>query len=43
MTKIRPEYTSFVQAIRHALSMVLISPQFLYLVEPIDPEKAHGN
>ena len=36
--KIRPEYSSFIQTIRHALSMVLISPQFLYLVEPIEAE-----
>ncbi|MCB1124025.1 MAG: DUF1592 domain-containing protein, partial [Verrucomicrobiae bacterium] len=37
--KIRPDYPSFVQAVRQALSMVLISPQFLYLVEPLEAGK----
>ena len=32
--KIRPEYPTFVQTMRQTLSMVLVSPQFLYLVEP---------
>ena len=33
--KIRPQYPTFVQAMRQTLSMVLVSPQFLYLVEPM--------
>ena len=31
---IRPEFPSFEEAIRETLAMVLISPDFLYLVEP---------
>ena len=38
--KVRPIYPSFVESIRQALSMVLISPQFLYLMEPLENEKA---
>lgn len=37
--KVRPDYPTFVQTMRQALSMVLISPQFLYLVEPIEGDK----
>ncbi|MBL4766457.1 MAG: DUF1592 domain-containing protein [Rhodobacteraceae bacterium] len=32
---IRPRYSTFVQTMRQTLSMVLVSPQFLYLMEPI--------
>ena len=34
--EIRGEYNSFTGAIKEALAMALISPQFLYLVEPSD-------
>lgn len=34
--EVRPVYPSFIDAMRQALSMVLISPQFLYLVEPLE-------
>ena len=34
--EIRGEYDSFTGAIKEALAMALISPQFLYLVEPSD-------
>lgn len=37
--KVRPKVASFEAAIRETLAMVLISPQFLYLVEPSDPSK----
>ena len=33
---VRPDYPEFIDAVRQALSMVLISPQFLYLVEPLE-------
>jgi hypothetical protein len=33
--KIRPVYPSFVETMRHTLAMVLVSPSFLYLVEPV--------
>jgi hypothetical protein len=33
--EVRPNYPTFVQTMRQALSMVLISPQFLYLMEPV--------
>ena len=33
-TKVRPESESFVDAIRETLALVLVSPDFLYLVEP---------
>lgn len=33
---IRPKMPSFESAIREALAMVLISPEFLYLIEPVD-------
>lgn len=33
---IRGQYDSFTESIKQALAMVLISPQFLYLVEPRD-------
>lgn len=36
---IRGQYDTFTEAIKEALAMVLISPQFLYLVEPSDEEK----
>lgn len=36
---VRPQYPEFIDAVRQALSMVLISPQFLYLVEPLDEGK----
>jgi hypothetical protein len=36
---IRPEYPSFEEAIRETLSMVLIQPDFLFLVEPAGDEK----
>lgn len=36
---IRPEYPEFIDAVRQALSMVLISPQFLYLMEPLEGEQ----
>lgn len=32
--KVRPLYPTFVQTMRQTLSMVLVSPSFLYLVEP---------
>ncbi|MGI9428801.1 MAG: DUF1592 domain-containing protein, partial [Bythopirellula sp.] len=38
--QIRREYPTFVQATRQTLSMVLVSPQFLYLVEPLDEGQA---
>jgi hypothetical protein len=38
--EVRPVYPSFIESIRQALSMVLISPQFLYLMEPLEDEKA---
>ncbi len=31
---VRPNYATHIQAMRQALSMVLVSPQFLYLMEP---------
>ncbi|HIG28154.1 MAG TPA: DUF1592 domain-containing protein [Verrucomicrobiales bacterium] len=37
--EVRPDYPTFIQAIRQALSMVLISPQFLYLIEPVEFRK----
>ena len=37
--EVRPDYSSFVESMRQALSMVLISPPFLYLMEPIDEGK----
>ena len=38
--KIRPDYPNFIEAIRQSLAMTLISPQFLYLVEPKRAGKA---
>lgn len=38
--EVRAESPSFIESIRHALSMVLISPQFLYLMEPLQDESA---
>ncbi|MEC9093261.1 MAG: DUF1592 domain-containing protein [Planctomycetota bacterium] len=32
--RIRPDYPTFEAAIRETLAMVLVSPQFLYLIEP---------
>ncbi len=37
--EIRPRYATYVEAMRQTLAMVLVSPQFLYLFEPIDPKK----
>ncbi len=37
--KARPLYPSFVQTMRQTLAMVLISPRFLYLLEPIGPDQ----
>ncbi|MGK0237361.1 MAG: hypothetical protein ACI92G_000820 [Candidatus Pelagisphaera sp.] len=37
--EIRPQYETFIETMRQALSMVLISPQFLYLLEPSPPGK----
>ncbi len=37
--EVRPVYPSFIDAMRQALSMVLISPQFLYLLEPLEEGK----
>lgn len=37
--RIRPKYSTFVQAMQQTLSMVLVSPQFLYLMEPIDQQE----
>ncbi|MEC8557301.1 MAG: DUF1592 domain-containing protein [Planctomycetota bacterium] len=34
--EIRPESPSFEEAMRESLTMVLISPEFLYLIEPTD-------
>ena len=34
--QIRPSSISFVEAIRESLAMVLVSPDFLYLIEPSD-------
>lgn len=36
---IRDQYDSFTEAIKQSLAMVLISPQFLYLVEPSDEKR----
>jgi len=36
---IRGQYDSFTDSIKQALAMVLVSPQFLYLVEPSDQDK----
>lgn len=38
---IRPQMPSFERAMREALAMVLISPEFLYLAEPTDTDKAN--
>ena len=38
-SEIRGSYPTFIESMRQALSMVLISPQFLYLVEPIEGGK----
>lgn len=38
--EVRPDYPSFIESIRQALSMVLISPQFLFLMEPLENETA---
>ncbi len=40
---IRPEFPSFEEAIRETLAMVLISPDFLYLVEPAGEAKRSIN
>ena len=37
--EVRPIYPTFIESMRQALSMVLVSPQFLYLVEPIEKGK----
>ena len=36
---IRPEFPTFEEAIRETLAMVLIRPEFLYLIEPAGDEK----
>jgi len=36
---IRSQYDSFTESIKQSLAMVLISPQFLYLVEPSDENR----
>lgn len=37
--EIRPEFPSFEEAVRETLAMVLIQPDFLYLLEPAGDEK----
>lgn len=37
--EIRPDYPNFIQAMRQSLAMTLVSPQFLYLVEPTEARK----
>lgn len=39
LTAVRPEFPSYEEAMIEALSLVLIRPEFLYLVEPGDDEK----
>lgn len=36
--RVRPDASSFVQAIKTPLTAVLVSPHFLYLAEPADPK-----